>query len=91
MYQTHLVFFKNWHPSKTHIIQFEEIMNVDNGGNRQLAEQEKSLIWMMRYEIRDKYDYALPLLLNAVKWDNHIDVAKVGAWKHCMIAVLWIR
>lgn len=44
-----------------------------------MAEQEKSLIWMMRYEIRDKYDYALPLLLNAVKWDNHIDVSKVRA------------
>uniref|UniRef100_K1RFP1 phosphatidylinositol 3-kinase n=1 Tax=Magallana gigas TaxID=29159 RepID=K1RFP1_MAGGI len=66
----------NWHPSKTHIIQFEEILNDDKSGIRQLAEQEKSLIWMMRYEIRDKYDYALPLLLNAVKWDNHIDVSK---------------
>ncbi|XP_061163254.1 phosphatidylinositol 4,5-bisphosphate 3-kinase catalytic subunit delta isoform-like [Saccostrea echinata] len=69
----------NWHPSKTHIIQFEEVMNDDKGGNRQLAEQEKSLIWMMRYEIRDNYDHALPLLLNAVKWDNHIDVAKMMA------------
>lgn len=52
-------------------------MDDDKSGNRQLAEQEKSLIWMMRYEIRDNYDHALPLLLNAVKWDNHIDVAKV--------------
>ncbi|XP_052715209.1 phosphatidylinositol 4,5-bisphosphate 3-kinase catalytic subunit delta isoform-like [Crassostrea angulata] len=69
----------NWHPSKTHIIQFEEILNDDKSGIRQLAEQEKSLIWMMRYEIRDKYDYALPLLLNAVKWDNHIDVSKMMA------------
>lgn len=49
-----------------------------------MAEQEKSLIWMMRYEIRDKYDYALPLLLNAVKWDNHIDVSKVRARELCV-------
>ncbi|XP_022335573.2 phosphatidylinositol 4,5-bisphosphate 3-kinase catalytic subunit delta isoform-like [Crassostrea virginica] len=69
----------NWHPSEALLNQFELVMNSERGVYRQLAEQEKTLIWMLRYEIRDKYDYALPLLLNAVKWDNHIDVAKMMA------------
>ena len=74
--------FKNRHPSEALLNQFELVMNSERGVYRQLAEQEKTLIWMLRYEIRDKYDYALPLLLNAVKWDNHIDVAKVGIKKY---------
>ena len=46
-----------------------------------MTEQDKELIWMMRYESRDKYPNALPLLLDSVSWEEHVNVAKVSYYK----------
>ncbi|KAK3099967.1 hypothetical protein FSP39_012674 [Pinctada imbricata] len=75
----------NWHPSKSHIAQFEEKLDEYRNGSLQMTEQDKELIWMMRYESRDRYPEALPLLLDSVSWELHINVAKMQAllqtWK----------
>ena len=42
-----------------------------------LHENDKELVWLMRYECRDRYPNSLPLVLKSVKWNNHCDVAKV--------------
>ncbi|KAJ8319901.1 hypothetical protein KUTeg_001488 [Tegillarca granosa] len=69
----------NWRPSKTHLQQLEKILEEDVMTSYQLAEQDKELCWLLRYECRDHFPHALPLVLTSVKWDNHIDVAKMQA------------
>ncbi|XP_076472546.1 phosphatidylinositol 4,5-bisphosphate 3-kinase catalytic subunit delta isoform-like [Babylonia areolata] len=43
----------------------------------ELFEQDKEQLWMLRYEARDRFSQHLPHLLQAVKWNNHVDVAKM--------------
>ena len=66
-------------PSKTHVQQMEMIFVNDpaNLNIGELPEQEKDLIWKLRYELRDKYPQCILHLLASVKWTNYIDVAKV--------------
>ncbi|XP_069119879.1 phosphatidylinositol 4,5-bisphosphate 3-kinase catalytic subunit beta isoform-like [Argopecten irradians] len=68
-----------WHPSNSHLIQLQQILATDSTNTCQLAEQEKELMWLLRYECRDNYPHALPQLLSSVKWYNYKDVAKMQA------------
>nr|ANF99566.1 phosphatidylinositol-4,5-bisphosphate 3-kinase [Haliotis diversicolor] len=65
--------------SKSHLEQL--MMIVQRDSLSPLFEQDKELLWMMRYECCHKFPHALPKVLSSVKWNSHIDVAK-------MIAVL---
>ena len=59
--------------SKIHLEQLHCMLGQD-----ELFEQDKDLLWMLRYEVRDRFPEHLNQLLQAIKWNNHIDVAKVS-------------
>lgn len=44
----------------------------------QLCENEKDLIWTLRYDCRENFPQSLPKLLLSVKWSKHEDMAQVG-------------
>ncbi|XP_064642151.1 phosphatidylinositol 4,5-bisphosphate 3-kinase catalytic subunit beta isoform-like [Lineus longissimus] len=44
-----------------------------------MCEQEKKLVWKMRYECQYQYPQSLPRLLTCVQWNNHNDVATMMA------------
>lgn len=49
----------------------------------QLCENEKDLIWTLRYDCRENFPQSLPKLLLSVKWSKHEDMAQVShAPKH---------
>ena len=67
---------KDWHAPKAKIDELKQI--IDNQMVTDcIYENEKELVWMMRFECRDKFPQALPIVLKSVKWNNHQDVAKV--------------
>ncbi len=43
----------------------------------QLCENEKDLIWTLRYDCRENFPQSLPKLLLSVKWSKHEDMAQV--------------
>lgn len=45
----------------------------------QLCENEKDLIWTLRYDCRENFPQSLPKLLLSVKWSKHEDMAQVYA------------
>ncbi|CAH1772431.1 unnamed protein product [Owenia fusiformis] len=45
----------------------------------QLCEQEKETVWSLRYECHYHFPESLPKLLSCVKWNSHVDVAKMQA------------
>ncbi|GFO42474.1 phosphatidylinositol 4,5-bisphosphate 3-kinase catalytic subunit delta isoform [Plakobranchus ocellatus] len=45
----------------------------------QLFEQDKELIWLLRYEVRQTYPNCLAKVLQSVKWNSFRDVAKMTA------------
>ncbi|KAK3609253.1 hypothetical protein CHS0354_006178 [Potamilus streckersoni] len=71
-----------WKASKTHIDQLKTILERTSDS---LHMQDKDLTWLLRYECLENMPHALPLVLNSVKWYNHIDVAKMqvllSAWR----------
>lgn len=62
----------NMKVSKSHIEQLHIVIHQD-----ELFEQDKDLIWLLRYEVRERYPHQLSRLLQAVKWNNHVDIAKM--------------
>lgn len=58
--------------SKMHTEQLQTMLKQE-----ELFEQDKELLWVLRFELRDRYPECLPRLLQAVKWNNHVDVAKM--------------
>ena len=73
-----IIFYpQDWHAPKQQLEELKEIINSQTISDC-LHENDKELVWMMRYECRDKFSHALPLVLKSVKWNNHQDVAKVG-------------
>ena len=58
--------------SKLHLEQLQNMLKQD-----ELFEQDKELLWVLRFEVRDRFPEHLNTLLQAVKWNNHVDVAKV--------------
>lgn len=63
----------NMKVSKSLIEQLDMALHQD-----ELFEQDKDLIWLLRYEVRERYPHQLSCLLQAVKWNNHVDVAKMS-------------
>lgn len=53
---------------------------IDRDPLHQLHEQEKEMIWNLRYECREHFPHSLPKLLSCVHWNNYIDVATVGGF-----------
>uniref|UniRef100_A0A7N8X1L3 phosphatidylinositol-4,5-bisphosphate 3-kinase n=1 Tax=Mastacembelus armatus TaxID=205130 RepID=A0A7N8X1L3_9TELE len=62
--------------SKFHI-ELKEIMERDPLS--QLCENEKDLIWTLRYDCRENFPQSLPKLLLSVKWSKHEDMAQLQA------------
>lgn len=48
----------------------------------QLCENEKDLIWTLRYDCRENFPQSLPKLLLSVKWSKHEDMAQVSQHTH---------
>ncbi|MBN3272232.1 PK3CB kinase, partial [Polyodon spathula] len=58
-------------------IELKEIMERDPLS--QLCENEKDLIWTLRYDCRENFPQSLPKLLLSVKWNKHEDMAQLQA------------
>uniref|UniRef100_A0A674P960 phosphatidylinositol-4,5-bisphosphate 3-kinase n=1 Tax=Takifugu rubripes TaxID=31033 RepID=A0A674P960_TAKRU len=58
-------------------IELKEIMERD--ALSQLCENEKDLIWTLRYDCRENFPQSLPKLLLSVKWSKHEDMAQLQA------------
>uniref|UniRef100_A0A1A8JI67 phosphatidylinositol-4,5-bisphosphate 3-kinase n=2 Tax=Nothobranchius kuhntae TaxID=321403 RepID=A0A1A8JI67_NOTKU len=58
-------------------IELKEIMERDPLS--QLCENEKDLIWTLRYDCRENFPQSLPKLLLSVKWSKHEDMAQLQA------------
>lgn len=65
---------------KKFYIELKEIMERDPLS--QLCENEKDLIWTLRYDCRENFPQSLPKLLLSVKWSKHEDMAQVCQWVH---------
>lgn len=61
-------------------IELKEIMERD--ALSQLCENEKDLIWTLRYDCRENFPQSLPKLLLSVKWSKHEDMAQVSQHIH---------
>uniref|UniRef100_A0A6Q2XC31 phosphatidylinositol-4,5-bisphosphate 3-kinase n=1 Tax=Esox lucius TaxID=8010 RepID=A0A6Q2XC31_ESOLU len=57
-------------------IELKEIMERDPLS--QLCENEKDLIWTLRYDCMENFPQSLPKLLLSVKWSKHEDMAQVA-------------
>ncbi|XP_062843396.1 phosphatidylinositol 4,5-bisphosphate 3-kinase catalytic subunit beta isoform [Trichomycterus rosablanca] len=62
---------------KKFFIELKEIMERDPLS--QLCENEKDLIWTLRYDCRENFPQSLPKLLLSVKWSKHEDMAQLQA------------
>lgn len=58
--------------SKLHLEQLSCMLQQD-----ELFEQDKELLWVLRYEVRERFPQHLSYVLNVVKWNNHVEVAKM--------------
>uniref|UniRef100_A0A672QVM4 phosphatidylinositol-4,5-bisphosphate 3-kinase n=1 Tax=Sinocyclocheilus grahami TaxID=75366 RepID=A0A672QVM4_SINGR len=63
---------------KKFYIELKEIMERDPLS--QLCENEKDLIWTLRYDCRENFPQSLPKLLLSVKWSKHEDMALLQIW-----------
>ncbi|XP_038677309.1 phosphatidylinositol 4,5-bisphosphate 3-kinase catalytic subunit delta isoform [Scyliorhinus canicula] len=63
--------------------QLKEIM--ERKACTEFFEDEKDLVWKLRYEVRDHFPDALAKLLSVTKWNKHEDVAQIiyllQSWK----------
>lgn len=74
----YFVIFGQLDPSKVTRNHLEALrVMVDRDQLHQLHEQEKELIWNLRYECREHFPYSLPKLLSCVSWNNYVEVALV--------------
>ena len=78
---------------KQHLQELKKI--IDKDPLTVLCEQDKDLVWRLRYECNYHYPESLPKLLNCVKWNNHKDVAKVGGlcflFSGFLVWSMWLR
>uniref|UniRef100_A0AAZ3SAM3 phosphatidylinositol-4,5-bisphosphate 3-kinase n=1 Tax=Oncorhynchus tshawytscha TaxID=74940 RepID=A0AAZ3SAM3_ONCTS len=63
---------QHWGPTR-----LKEIMERDPLS--QLCENEKDLIWTLRYDCMENFPQSLPKLLLSVKWSKHEDMAQLQA------------
>ena len=61
--------------NKTHLEQLR--LMIDRDPVHQLHEQDKELIWLLRYECQYHFPESLPKLVSCVQWNNHIETAQV--------------
>uniref|UniRef100_A0AAZ3RD81 phosphatidylinositol-4,5-bisphosphate 3-kinase n=1 Tax=Oncorhynchus tshawytscha TaxID=74940 RepID=A0AAZ3RD81_ONCTS len=59
------------------LLKLKEIMERDPLS--QLCENEKDLIWTLRYDCMENFPQSLPKLLLSVKWSKHEDMAQLQA------------
>ncbi|KAG7477551.1 hypothetical protein MATL_G00070830 [Megalops atlanticus] len=50
---------------------------VENKNYTEFFEDDKEVLWKLRYELRDKYPESLSKLLLVTKWNKHEDVAQM--------------
>uniref|UniRef100_A0A8C5ES11 phosphatidylinositol-4,5-bisphosphate 3-kinase n=1 Tax=Gouania willdenowi TaxID=441366 RepID=A0A8C5ES11_GOUWI len=78
-YLSHPIIFppfdKVRHPVVHDEEELKEIMERDPLS--QLCENEKDLIWTLRYDCRENFPQSLPKLLLSVKWSKHEDMAQL--------------
>lgn len=78
---TILIVFSQGRGGKKFHIELKEIMERD--ALSQLCENEKDLIWTLRYDCRENFPQSLPKLLLSVKWSKHEDMAQVRHHIRC--------
>uniref|UniRef100_A0AAV2LY64 phosphatidylinositol-4,5-bisphosphate 3-kinase n=1 Tax=Knipowitschia caucasica TaxID=637954 RepID=A0AAV2LY64_KNICA len=61
--------------SKDELLKLKEIM--DNKNYTEFFEDEKELLWKLRYEVRDHYPESLSKLLLITKWNKREDVVQM--------------
>ncbi|XP_012943910.1 phosphatidylinositol 4,5-bisphosphate 3-kinase catalytic subunit beta isoform [Aplysia californica] len=61
--------------SKIHLEQLAQALYQSD----QLFEQDKELIWMLRYEVCQRFPNSLTRVLQSVKWNSYIEVATMTA------------
>ena len=61
--------------NKVHLEQLR--LMIDRDPLHQLHEQDKELIWLLKYECQYHFPESLPKLISCVQWNNHIDIAQV--------------
>lgn len=76
-----LIVFSQGRGGKKFHIELKEIMERD--ALSQLCENEKDLIWTLRYDCRENFPQSLPKLLLSVKWSKHEDMAQVRHHIRC--------
>uniref|UniRef100_A0A673ZH23 phosphatidylinositol-4,5-bisphosphate 3-kinase n=1 Tax=Salmo trutta TaxID=8032 RepID=A0A673ZH23_SALTR len=79
-YNPHPILFPPFDKSrggKKFHIELKEIMERDPLS--QLCENEKDLIWTLRYDCMENFPQSLPKLLLSVKWSKHEDMAQLQA------------
>uniref|UniRef100_A0A0B6ZC56 phosphatidylinositol 3-kinase n=1 Tax=Arion vulgaris TaxID=1028688 RepID=A0A0B6ZC56_9EUPU len=65
----------NMKVSKSHIEQLTQALYQSD----QLFEQDKDLIWLLRFEVCQNFPNHLAKVLQSVKWNSYVDVAKMTA------------
>ena len=56
----------------------EKLSQLTQNQEDQLCEQDKELLWGLRHEVCHNYKDSLRLVLQSVKWNSYVDVAKVS-------------
>uniref|UniRef100_A0A8C6UYG0 phosphatidylinositol-4,5-bisphosphate 3-kinase n=1 Tax=Neogobius melanostomus TaxID=47308 RepID=A0A8C6UYG0_9GOBI len=65
-------------PSPPHTISWSSLKEImERDPLSQLCENEKDLIWTLRYDCRENFPQSLPKLLLSVKWSKHEDMAQL--------------
>ena len=65
-------------------------MMVERDPLSALHEQEKEMVWNLRYECQYHFPQSLPKLISCMRWNSHSDVAQVcklylELWLHRII------
>lgn len=72
------MYLRQMDPSKVKPSHLEQLrLMIDTDPLDVLDEQDKELIWSLRYECREHFPQSLPNLLSCVHWDNFVDNALV--------------
>ena len=72
--------------SKFHMEQLRQIVHQD-----EVFEQDKDILWLMRYELRDHHPHYLSRLWLSVRWNSPVDVAKVFVFCYDISALIFIH
>uniref|UniRef100_A0A8C9RHC4 phosphatidylinositol-4,5-bisphosphate 3-kinase n=1 Tax=Scleropages formosus TaxID=113540 RepID=A0A8C9RHC4_SCLFO len=63
---------------QVHCVQYQSLSEiVENKNYTEFFEDDKEILWKLRYEVREKYSESLSKLLLITKWNKHEDVAQM--------------